>query len=75
VVSHGEENGATDRAHLMATSHRSLAMPNLRRLLLLASVVIVPLAACGVSPTGVDDDPPPPAPGDSTGRREQNPWN
>lgn len=50
-------------------------MPNLRRLLLLASVVIVPLAACGVSPTGVDDDPPPPAPGDSTGRREQNPWN
>jgi hypothetical protein len=50
-------------------------MIRVRRLLLLATVVAAPLAGCGVPPTGVEGDPPPPAPSDSSGRREQNPWN
>lgn len=38
-----------------------------RRLLVLAFVVSAPLiAACSVSPTGIDDNPPPPAPTDTT---------
>jgi len=46
-----------------------------RRLLFLVALTVAPLAAaCVASPTSPDDPTPPPA-ADSTGRREQNPWN
>ncbi len=46
-----------------------------RRLLLVALTVVAPMiAACGTLPTG-NDDPSPPPPADSTGRKDQQPWN
>jgi hypothetical protein len=46
-----------------------------RRLLILAFVLVAPIAAaCSVSPTGVDDEPPPPAPTDTTKRGDGWPW-